>query len=241
MQAGQPFRLGVGQRDHEGVGVVPLGEALQGDRGDFFVGHHLPLAGDGHRARHRRAPASHADRVGHVYALVEERAPEIVPKGVLGEHGREGHVQAEAGQGDGHVGYPAGRDAQVRRAHLGTRTGWDGQTRRTRGQSRPVPPRAPAGPGAPRRHFPAHHTGIGRYRGWMWSRFLRQQLIAVGFSGARHPQHEMLPSRPPGVRAAARLAPRQLPDGVGGSGWAKATKCTGSAPGARSSWSAPPR
>ncbi len=59
VQAGQPLRIGVGQRDHEGVGLVPVGqEALQGDRRDLFVGHELALAGEGDRGRDRRGPAS---------------------------------------------------------------------------------------------------------------------------------------------------------------------------------------
>ena len=62
--------------------------------------------------------------------------------------------------------------------------------RRTRGRSRPVRRRAPAGPVACHRQLLAHHTGIGRYRGWVWSHFLRQQLTTAG-------------ERRPGTRAYA--------------------------------------
>ena len=180
VQAGQPLRVGVGQRDDEGVGVIALGqEALQSDGRDLFVGHHLTLTADGHRAGDRRAPTSDLDRVRHVDALVEERAPQIVPEGVLGEHGGEGDVEAEPGQSDGHVGYPAGRDAQVGGADLGAGTGRDGQTGEHEVEADRADDVHPPAPSPATVSFWLITRALGAIGAGLWSHFLRQQLITL--------------------------------------------------------------
>ena len=84
----------------------------------------------------------------------QERAPEIVPEGVLGEHGGQGDVEAEPGQGHGHVGHPAGRDPQVRRPDLGAGTGRGGQTGEDQVEADRADDVHPPGPPWPPRRSP---------------------------------------------------------------------------------------